>query len=496
MEMEKIFAHVGGFGRCQIRFVTWLCLIRAIHVLNLFSYAFIKAPPTSVCALNEEDDANFTLCECPPAARVFDTRNASSIVSTFHLTCDRQWLIPLTFSLKVLGSLGQPVLGFAGDRFGRKPLIFGCVLGSIATHQTAGLVNDFITFATCCLINGFFSSGIVAGVSILGNELVAGRRRSYVSAAYSVGMSFGLVILSALAYAFRHWRAFYGSLSVAMAITLAFYFDLPESPRWLLSRKRTEEAKAVLERIAKGNGNAPPDWIEFEATGNGQVDESEHDVKHTKSITLCDMFSTWRLLAMSLTVTYGISAITILYYSTTLLAGPVSGDLYLGMALSGLMEIPADFAGAYLMTLFGRKRTVAVLLIVSGAFLAAQYFVAYPASLSIGAVFCAKFCASASFALSVVHISEMFPTRIRTTALTSVFLVRAAVSASAPYIVDLGANDEDAGLTFMALGASALLAGVGNLAFLPETSGKEMPETIRDVRNLFKKSGNTATNPE
>lgn len=51
------------------------------------------------------------------------------------------------------------------------------------------------------------------------------------------------------------WGEFSGRDSTVMICVCRF---VPESPRWLLSQKRTTQAIRVMEQIAQKNGKLPP----------------------------------------------------------------------------------------------------------------------------------------------------------------------------------------------------------------------------------------------
>ena len=65
------------------------------------------------------------------------------------------------------------------------------------------------------------------------------------------------------------------------------FFTLVESPRWLLSQKKVDEARKALNRIAKMNKSASPDMMVDEML----LEESEDNKGK------CEMLSEWFLKA-------------------------------------------------------------------------------------------------------------------------------------------------------------------------------------------------------
>ena len=51
----------------------------------------------------------------------------------------------------------------------------------------------------------------------------------------------------------RDYQWFQTALAIPAAVMLLLYFVIPESPRWLIEKKRYKEARKVVERAAKFN---------------------------------------------------------------------------------------------------------------------------------------------------------------------------------------------------------------------------------------------------
>ena len=72
----------------------------------------------------------------------------------------------------------------------------------------------------------------------------------------------GNCALPLFGWAIARWKWIKVVCTVPAMIMYLTYFITPESPRWLVSQGRMEDAKEVLTKIAKTNGSKVPDDIE------------------------------------------------------------------------------------------------------------------------------------------------------------------------------------------------------------------------------------------
>ena len=69
-------------------------------------------------------------------------------------------------------------------------------------------------------------------------------------------------LLPVIAWLLRDWRLVVWVCVPLLALTFAGYPFVPESPRFLLGKKRLEEATKILSKVAKVNGNPKPKDLE------------------------------------------------------------------------------------------------------------------------------------------------------------------------------------------------------------------------------------------
>ncbi len=302
------------------------------------------------------------------------------------------------------------------------------------------------------------------------------------SAIYSSGYAIGLMILAGMAYGIRKWRMFRIALSALGCAAMLTYLGIPESPRWLFTRGRFQEAQDVLMSIANGNKKRVTEFTIRDHLNNmDKVDG--RTATTTKKEHFIDLFRYPRIIFMTLGLVITFSTIAVTYMTTTLIAGPKSGDLFIGFAISGLVELPGDLIGAAIMTKLGRKRTVICALMLSGLVCLPHFFFTMPSFLMASSVFMSKACVGAAFAIAVVHVAELYPTSLRTRATSLMFFMISVFGMITPYIIQLGETID--GVEFLVLGVTGLTTAIFNMFVLPETSHKEMPESIQNVLDLF-----------
>src|ERR1700720_1156529 len=176
---------------------------------------------------------------------------ASAIQSKFSTAPQNLQFISLTFVGMTLGAL---ITGFVGDRFGRRftyqinLLIFG--LASLA----AAFAQDMNQLIACRFVQGLgLGAEIVVGYSTL-TEFVPPKTRGrwlsmmafIVVAGFPATSLLGYLIIPAWG-----WRPMFVIAGVGALIVWWLRKNLPESPRWLESQGRNEEAEAIMAAIEK-----------------------------------------------------------------------------------------------------------------------------------------------------------------------------------------------------------------------------------------------------
>jgi len=167
--------------------------------------------------------------------------------------------VGLTASAYLLGAVsGALFFGWLTDRLGRKKLFTLTVLVYLSATIATGFSWDFWSFAVFRFLTGAGIGGEYSAVNSAIQELIPARRRGTTDLAVNgtfwggaaIGAASSLVLLDpAVIDPELGWRlafAIGGALSLSVLLLRRY---IPESPRWLMTHGRKEEAERIVADI-------------------------------------------------------------------------------------------------------------------------------------------------------------------------------------------------------------------------------------------------------
>uniref|UniRef100_A0A8C8FB44 Major facilitator superfamily (MFS) profile domain-containing protein n=1 Tax=Oncorhynchus tshawytscha TaxID=74940 RepID=A0A8C8FB44_ONCTS len=383
----------------------------------------------------------------------------STIVTEFALVCNDKWKQPFTSSVYFLGMLcGSFFSGQLSDRFGRKPVLF--VTMAVQTLFTFVQVfsQSWEMFSVLFFIVGLGQISNYVAAFVLGTEiLTATVRVLYVTLGVCLFFAFGYMMLPLLAFFIRDWRSLLLVMSVPGLVYIPLWWFIPESPRWLLSQGRVEEAEAILRDAARRNRVTAPEVI---------FEESE-----TADICIVFVFHAFNVLSR-FTLSMG-------YFAISLNTSRLHGDPYVNCFISAAIEVPAYVISWLFLRYLPRRISASASMLLGGG---ALYFIqlvppSLP-SLSIALEMLGKFGMAIGTALMYAYTGELYPTVIRNTALGSCAMISRVGSIIAPYIMTLSTYYKY--LPYILLGSLLVLSAMA-IPLLPESFGHPLPETIKQM---------------
>lgn len=319
--------------------------------------------------------------------------------------------------------LGAFFSGQITDRLGRKKVVLGTAVIFIAGTVWAAMASGVSGLAT-----GRFILGIAIGVasfcvplyiSEVSPPAMRGALVSLNQLMITIGILVSYFVDDACAHLGLSWRAmFLCGIVPALALLTGMLF-LPETPRWLLSKGRDEQARAVLDRLL------PPDEAHAEL---GQIRQALAESDGEGSLS--ELLKPW--LRPALIIGVGIMFIqqatginTVIYYAPTIfqMAGFTSDVSAITATVSvGIINVLFTVVSIRLVDRLGRKPLLSVGLLgmafslaaLGGAFFFEEQLGALLKWIAVGSMLTYIACFAVSLGpIAWLLISEIYPTNIR-----------------------------------------------------------------------------------
>ncbi|XP_078101601.1 solute carrier family 22 member 13 [Sander vitreus] len=272
-----------------------------------------------------------------------------------------------------------------------------------------------------------------------------------------------------LAWLSSSWTQLHLSLALPQLVCLPLYLSIPESPRWLLLRRRTD----VLERY---RSNSPADKQCLDLLLETALKEPAPPAGHAPSdiIHLRHPTVLLRLFIMS----YLSAASALTYFGICMNIGSFGVGVYAAQFFSGLSEAPCLLVP---LVRLGRRPISMLALFLSGAacflsLLLSRYYGEPVLVMSLALL--GKLCILTATFISVLYSIELFPTVVRQRCVSLVNLCY-RLGCLANSLVPSNPNGAIS-LAAMVVYSSGPIVGCGLCLLLPETSGVPLPDSAED----------------
>jgi len=153
---------------------------------------------------------------------------------------------------------GALIAGRPADRYGRKPVLFVIAFLFAISAFGSAVAGSLTTFIIYRLLGGIAvgASSVVAPMYI--SEISPANVRGRMTALFQFNVIFGILIAFVSNYLLRNmgpdaWRWMLGVGGIPAVAYFFLLFIVPESPRFLIKKNKSTEARAILERIGTRN---------------------------------------------------------------------------------------------------------------------------------------------------------------------------------------------------------------------------------------------------
>ena len=399
-----------------------------------------------------------------------------------------------TFALEVIVSgvlagaaVGALVGGRLADLFGRRKLLI-----ATAVIFGVGAIACAVASSATTLIVGRIVVGLGIGLSsgtvpVYISEVSPAYARGWQVSLFQLAITVGILLAYVVDFAFAKiegWRWMFGLAVIPAAIFALGMLCLPESPRWLAMRGRSEGARSVLMQI-RGASNVDAEMRELEAT-----------IRQTKergviSDLLMPSLRPALIVGIGLAIFQQVTGInTVIYYAPIILqtAGISSASgAILATAGIGVVNVLMTVVSMQLIDRVGRRPlllTGIAGMVVTLGLLSLSFHVSVRPGMLAWAAVIGMMGYVASFAISLgpifwLLISEIYPLKVRSSSegLAATFNWGSNLLVTLTFLSLV--RWAGASRTFGLYALFAVVAWLFSYHFVPETRGRSLEEIER-----------------
>jgi MFS transporter, SP family, arabinose:H+ symporter len=382
----------------------------------------------------------------------------------------------VTVAMALFGTIiGAMTAGIPGQKWGGRE-----TLRVLAIFYVISALGCAFAWNWHALLVARFVGGLgIGGSSVLGPvyiaELAPAKTRGRLVGTFQINIVIGILlayfsnyVIGRMGLEAAEWRWQLGIAAVPAALFLVLLFGIPPSSRWLVTQKRVDEARGVLQMMGAENPE-------------GELSEIVDSI-HLERLQTSEPLFSWKyrfplFLAITIGMFNQLSGINaILYYLNDIFAAAgfskMSGDLQ-AVAVGG-MNLAATLLGMSVIDKLGRKTLLLIGSVGTAACLFGVSWVFFTNShqsyLLIFLVAYIAFFAISQGAVIWVYISEVFPNRVRakgqSVGSSSHWIMNAIIAYTFPQLAK-----SSGAYPFVFFGAMMVLQFFVVMFFYPETKG-------------------------
>ncbi|XP_076806941.1 organic cation transporter protein-like isoform X1 [Clavelina lepadiformis] len=533
MKYEDLMSHVGKFGIFQKLIAAAMCLNYFAIGLVLMYNVFILYTPPHQCKLgltenlttsnateiprNEIYESNGTATENPlrsgecysygvsgaynytqqacTSGWTYDTvEGVTSITTEFDLVCTQAWIKPFIQSIQLGGVMAGSILGgILSDKYGRRRtlLFHGALL--IASIFLLGNMPSIEAIEVFSFILGFASSTTTATSVVILHENIPPKSIAFFGFLQMSFSSLGYAFMSLFDFLVPNWRHLMTGTGIITSVVLLPSLFVPETVRWSLENENEKETLKLLETIAKVNCvNTEEKSVKLTLR---QADDRKitPDCESAQPLQIKTKIKEGTLDLFKLPflrrrfIILGISwfSVGLVYFAFGFNTDNLGVSRHLGACLAALMDIPSNIIGFLLVRTIGKRKAFITLSSMAGVF-----FLLTPGlrkvNVWVGMVsaMLGKLFASGIISLMIVTTPDFFPTSLRNQAFGACFSIGRLGGMLSPFVIYLGENVFEI-FPFILMSVMVCAAAVC-VFFLPETTGRPLPNTMHEAELLEK----------
>lgn len=379
--------------------------------------------------------------------------------------------------------IGALLGGIPTNRLGRKKTLFWIGIFYTVSALGSSLSNDPFTFAFFRFLGGLGVGASTIAAPAYISEIAPPRDRGKLVGLYQFNIVFGILVAFLSNYLLSGigedaWRWMLGVEGIPAVIYTFFVLTVPRSPRWLLTKLRTQEARDVL-KVLNPQQDVEKLMLEINQENENKVPGENIFIKKYRFpliLAFCMAF---------FNQASGINAF--LYYAPRILeeAGLGESIALLSSIGIGATNLLFTLLGIFLIDRLGRKQLMymgSVGYIVSLTLVSCAFFFHWE-GMSV-AIFLFLFIAAHALGQGTViwvFISEIFPNHLRGSGQSFGSSVHWVLAAAIPSLIPVLFSSIGAGMVFAFFAFMMVLQLLFVAWVMPETKGVSLEDLSKTL---------------
>ncbi|CAI4227069.1 unnamed protein product [Auanema sp. JU1783] len=399
----------------------------------------------------------------------------------FGLTCQHYFWKEASIIFFTIGAIVTvPITSTLADRIGRRPVLLGSLSITFVVSILAALAPNFESFLLCRFIIGGASDTYISIVAILTCELISTHSRAWISLVYTLAWALGMFYVGLLSLFVHEWRWMYMMNSIPSIFFVLYFYWMPESPHWLVLKKRAKEIKQYIKTSNKWSNCE----IDIQKCLDSDSLPTEDEVHQNPKFSAVFKNATIRkYIVINGFIQF---CLALYYFGISFMSVDLSENRFTAYMISAFVEIPGGLMVIPLMMYFGRREVIGLSLIVQGVLLAVVPFFSSPVWVPTFFMLAGKLVNSVAYTIHPIYASEMMPTSVRSFAFSIINIPQSLGIIIAPLFKHIGSTSTGTSwVKFVVVGACCCVGAI-SLLFLPETKDCMMPSNISDEEDSQK----------